>query len=108
MDTAWRLEPGGYLRHILNARVYDIAVSAPLLAGCPCNTLLCNGFRVSMRQIWHTLPPVCAVVRIHCSLTEEAPEYLHIHPLQSCVTPLHFKQRLWKRRLRRRLRLPRR
>ncbi len=25
---AWRLEPGGYLRHILNARVYDIAVRA--------------------------------------------------------------------------------
>lgn len=28
-QTAWRLEPGGYLRHILNARVYDIAVRPP-------------------------------------------------------------------------------
>ncbi|KAK9904777.1 hypothetical protein WJX75_002298 [Coccomyxa subellipsoidea] len=26
----WRLEPGGYLKNILNARVYDIAIETPL------------------------------------------------------------------------------
>ncbi|KAK9839245.1 hypothetical protein WJX81_003914 [Elliptochloris bilobata] len=44
-DTAWRLEPGGYLRSILNARVYDIAIETPLevakkLSGELGNTLL--------------------------------------------------------------------
>ena len=28
-DTAWTTEAGGYLRQILNARVYDVAVHAP-------------------------------------------------------------------------------
>ena len=87
MATAWRLEPGGYLRHILNARVYDIAVSpCPLAAPW---RLFRYGFRVSMRQARRTRTPVCAVVHMHCSLRfwpKEAPAYLFIH-MKSCVTP---------------------
>lgn len=33
-DTAWTQETGGYLRQILNARVYDVAVSKSISQYC--------------------------------------------------------------------------